>query len=130
MPLAQLELPAVRFSQYFDIRAWRCALPKLFRRDIIKTAALSVQSASVKSTEAEQGGYGRLLPDQKRTSRKVLFDTGEFRDARATQSWLEHADVKALSFAPSSPMQNGYAVSFLSRLRDEFRDLLWDVNRR
>ena len=40
--------------------------------------------------------------------------------AEAVRSWPEARGSGALSLAPASPWQNGYAESFHSKLRDEF----------
>jgi transposase InsO family protein len=49
-------------------------------------------------------------------------DNGPEFAAKVVRSWLESLGSGALSVAPSSPWQNGYAESFHGKLRGEFRD--------
>ena len=54
---------------------------------------------------------------------RVRSDNGSEFAADAVRSWLEATGSGALSVAPASPWQNGYAESFHSKFRDEFLDL-------
>jgi len=49
-------------------------------------------------------------------------DDGPEFVAQVVRSWLEGTGSGPLYVAPGSPWQNGYAVSFYSKVRDEFLD--------
>jgi len=50
----------------------------------------------------------------------IRSDNGPEFVAHAIGRWLDQLNVEALSIAPGSPWENGYAESFHSRFRDEF----------
>jgi transposase InsO family protein len=54
---------------------------------------------------------------------RIRSDNGPEFAAEAVRSYLEAAGSGALSVAPASPWQNGFAESFPSKLHDEFLEL-------
>jgi transposase InsO family protein len=55
--------------------------------------------------------------------RYIRSDNGPEFTAETVQKWLKQIDVNTLYIAPGSPWENGYAESFLNKLRDEFLSL-------
>ena len=53
----------------------------------------------------------------------IRSDNGPELTAQALQRWLRHVDIETLYIEPGSPWENGYAESFISRLRNEFLSL-------
>lgn len=51
----------------------------------------------------------------------IRSDNGPEFIAKAIREWTTQLGIGMLYIEPSSPWQNGYAESFHSRLRDEFR---------
>jgi transposase InsO family protein len=45
--------------------------------------------------------------------------------AQTLRTWLDKANVGTLYVSPGSPWENGDAVSFNSKLRDEFLNAEW-----
>jgi hypothetical protein len=54
---------------------------------------------------------------------RIRSDNGPEFAAEAVRRYLEASGSGALSVAPASPWQNGFAESFHSKLRDEFLEL-------
>ena len=52
--------------------------------------------------------------------RFIRSDNGPEFVSKAIERWLRQTQVTALYVQPGSPWQNGYAESFISKLRDEF----------
>lgn len=50
----------------------------------------------------------------------IRGDNGPEFVAEAIRRWLKQVEVEALYIEPGAPWENGYAESFISRLRDEF----------
>jgi transposase InsO family protein len=67
-------------------------------------------------------GVGRLLENvlhQRGVPEHIRSDNGPEFIAQAIRQWLKHVGVETLYIEPGCPWQNGYAESFVSRLRDE-----------
>ncbi len=57
---------------------------------------------------------------QRGVPRFIRSDNGPEFVSKAIENWLHQTQVTALYVQPGSPWENGYAESFISKLRDEF----------